>query len=290
VADEHAMKNVFTLTLLKIKRFRISTSGNVAIIFGLTLVPLMIITGIAVDYSGASGISVKLQSATDAAVLAGASVSPWSEAACTALALEVFDGRVNDQSLTSAHPATVTCGENGTSLAGQAQVPTSMLGVAGIKSIELAASSSATCSMQAEAGANSRPIAWQQPWLPDRTRVVTLGTTISGVVHYWRTVDGNPLVRLDNPFDGPATIVIRSVPAAPTGNMSFNVPARGQFFVMLPFVPAGVITLFVQDGPSPVNGGSASWNNDNNRQFTDSQIPGTPIYDQELVRRCWISQ
>jgi hypothetical protein len=284
------MINVFDLSALKFKRFKMSRSGNVAIIFGLTLVPLVIIVGIALEYSGASSVRVKLQAATDAAVLAGSAVSPWSEEACAARALDVFNGRINDQSVKSEHPPAIECGEGSASLSSEAQVPTSLLGVAGIKSIALAASSSATCGMQSEAGANSVPTAWQQTALPDMTRVVTLGNTISGVVYYWRTIDGNPIVRLDNPQEGPSTIVIRSVPAAPDGHMSFKVPERGQFFVVLPFVPAGQITLFVQDGPLPKSGGSATWNNDNNRTFNYDQIPGKPIREQELVRRCWISQ
>jgi hypothetical protein len=285
------MRKVFKGCASGIRRFKVSESGNVAIIFGLTLVPLVIIVGIALEYSGASSVRVKLQAATDAAVLAGSAVSPWSEEACAARALDVFNGRINDQSVKSEHPPAIECGEGSASLSGEAQVPTSLLGVAGIKSIALAASSSATCGMQSETGSNTIPVAWQQPpVVPTMTRVVTLGTTISGVVYYWRTIDGNPIVRLDNPQEGAATIVIRSVPAAPEGHMSFTVPERGQFFVVLPFVSAGQITLFVVDGPLPKSGGSATWNNNYNRTFTYDEIPGTPIREQELVRRCWISQ
>jgi len=282
------MKNAITIARLYIHGFMRAKSGNVAMIFALALLPLVLVAGIALEYSGASAVRVKLQAATDAAALAGSGVSPWTEEGCMARALDAFGGRVVDQSLKSQYPPIVACGEIGTSFSAEAQIPTSLLGALGIKSIEVAASSATTCGLQSDSSSGSTPIAWQQTALPDTTRVVTLGTTIFGTVYYWRTENGNPIVRLDNPHEGPATIVIRSVPAAPEGNMSFDVPEQGQFFVILPFVPAGQITLFAHDGPSPRSGGSATWNNTNNRTMTT--IPGTPIYDEELERRCWISQ
>jgi Flp pilus assembly protein TadG len=55
--------------LRTIKRFVGSQDGNVAIIFGLTLFPLMFLGGAAVDYSRASDLHTRLQSAVDGNVL-----------------------------------------------------------------------------------------------------------------------------------------------------------------------------------------------------------------------------
>ncbi|MCU0885208.1 MAG: pilus assembly protein TadG-related protein [Beijerinckiaceae bacterium] len=53
------------------KRFGKDESGAVALIFGLALLPLMGMTGAAVDYSRASQLRTKMAAASDAAVLAG---------------------------------------------------------------------------------------------------------------------------------------------------------------------------------------------------------------------------
>ena len=55
-------------TLIRtLSRFRRDRSGNIAMIFGLALLPLMIAVGCAVDYSRANQIRSKLISAADAA-------------------------------------------------------------------------------------------------------------------------------------------------------------------------------------------------------------------------------
>jgi Flp pilus assembly protein TadG len=47
--------------------FRSSDGGNIAIIFSMTLVPVIFLAGAAVDYSGAANLKTKLQRATDGA-------------------------------------------------------------------------------------------------------------------------------------------------------------------------------------------------------------------------------
>ena len=54
-------------------RFRRDTSGNIAVIFMLTLLPLLSAVGCAVDYSAANAIRSKLQSAADAATVGSVS-------------------------------------------------------------------------------------------------------------------------------------------------------------------------------------------------------------------------
>ena len=50
--------------------FRTANAGNVAMTFGLTLVPLMISVGAAVDYSRANSIKATMQAALDSTALA----------------------------------------------------------------------------------------------------------------------------------------------------------------------------------------------------------------------------
>ncbi len=58
----------------KFTKFLKDSSGATAVTFGLLLVPLMGMTGLAVDYSRASNDRSELQNAADAAVLAGAAI------------------------------------------------------------------------------------------------------------------------------------------------------------------------------------------------------------------------
>jgi len=48
-------------------RFRSSKDGNIAMIFSMTLIPIVFLAGAAVDYSGAANLKTKLQRATDGA-------------------------------------------------------------------------------------------------------------------------------------------------------------------------------------------------------------------------------
>ncbi len=66
-------KNVSYLAGTKhLRNLARSTSGNVAIIFALAVVPLLGAVGIAIDYSNASEVQARLQNSVDAAALVGA--------------------------------------------------------------------------------------------------------------------------------------------------------------------------------------------------------------------------
>ncbi|MGE9008816.1 TadE/TadG family type IV pilus assembly protein [Leptospira interrogans] len=54
-----------------VARFGRNSSGNIAVLFGIVLVPLLIAVGCAIDYSVANNQRTKMQSALDAAILAG---------------------------------------------------------------------------------------------------------------------------------------------------------------------------------------------------------------------------
>ena len=56
-----------------VSRFHNDSRGNVAVIFTIALVPIVAATGCAVDYSLATGMKAKLQSAADAASVASIS-------------------------------------------------------------------------------------------------------------------------------------------------------------------------------------------------------------------------
>lgn len=70
------------------RRFCRDTAGNVALLFGLMVVPLALASGVGIDYARAASIRASLQSTADSAALAGASayISPASSAAAQTLA------------------------------------------------------------------------------------------------------------------------------------------------------------------------------------------------------------
>ena len=65
-----------------LNRFRKDRRGNIAVIFGIACIPLISAIGCAVDYSEATRIKAKLQSAADAAAVA--SISQQSQGWLTA--------------------------------------------------------------------------------------------------------------------------------------------------------------------------------------------------------------
>ena len=55
----------------RVARFGKNSSGNIAVLFAIVLVPVLVAVGCAVDYSVANNQRTKMQSALDAAILAG---------------------------------------------------------------------------------------------------------------------------------------------------------------------------------------------------------------------------
>ena len=91
----------------EIGRFRRDKSGNIAVIFAIALLPVLTAIGSAVDYSLATRMKAKLQSAADAASVASLSQKSPGFTAAAAMtgdgsvtagvtdANNVFDGNMN---------------------------------------------------------------------------------------------------------------------------------------------------------------------------------------------------
>ncbi|MGD0721503.1 MAG: pilus assembly protein TadG-related protein [Roseiarcus sp.] len=80
-----------------LKPFRGDRRGNVGLLFGLLAVPMTIAVGVSIDYGMAAGARTKLQSALDAAVLAGAAASSaQTQTASIAVAQHVFTADTSD--------------------------------------------------------------------------------------------------------------------------------------------------------------------------------------------------
>ncbi|WP_146986487.1 TadE/TadG family type IV pilus assembly protein [Bradyrhizobium macuxiense] len=151
-------------TLIRtISRFRRDRSGNIAMIFGLALLPLLIAVGCAVDYSRANQIRSKLISAADAAsvgsiakaspgfIAAGAMTSDGEISAGEADARKIFNGNIFNQNgftLTSVTPTMTKSGGTITSTVQfSADVPTMFLGVMGRSKVSVSGTSTSTANM-----------------------------------------------------------------------------------------------------------------------------------------------
>jgi Flp pilus assembly protein TadG len=156
-----------------LNRFRRDQRGNIAVIFGIACLPVLSAIGCGVDYSEASRMRAKLQSAADAAAVASISQNSQGWLAASQMtgngevttaetdAMNIFNGNINsvynpnattgnlfalNNALTK---ATVT--KTGVSLtatvAFNATVPTIFMNVVGFKSLTVAGSSSASSSL-----------------------------------------------------------------------------------------------------------------------------------------------
>lgn len=128
----------------QLQQFRSSEGGNIAVIFALTLIPVMTGVGAAIDYSRANAAKEAVQSALDTALLAGAKDGGLS---WKTLAANVFNSNLRATSISVSDPA-FTKDDANSFYNGSvtASVPTSILGVIGINSLGVAAGGRATAS------------------------------------------------------------------------------------------------------------------------------------------------
>src|SRR6478672_7987850 len=169
-----------TLSVSKAKflRFCRDRDGSLAPVFALMLTPMLIAVGASVDYSRANSIKSTLQATLDAAVLAGAKAgvtsggSDWSQ-----LAQNIFQSNLAAKTSMAATP-TFTANNDGTyagSVTGS--VPTSLLGIINIHSLNVTANATAAASA------------------PDDSCILTLDHG-QPATHVSLTLNGAPIINL----------------------------------------------------------------------------------------------
>jgi len=153
------MRNLFSL----IGRFRRDRRGNIAIIFAIALLPILTAVGSAVDYSLATRIRAKLQSAADAASVAAISQKSPGYAAAAAMsgngsvdagvtdANKFFDGNMNGIVGYTNLSRTSTVTKTGIKLASNVQfsadVPAVFMKVIGYQKLTVTGSSTSAASL-----------------------------------------------------------------------------------------------------------------------------------------------
>jgi Flp pilus assembly protein TadG len=153
------MRNLLRL----IGRFRNDRRGNIAVIFTLAMIPLVSALGSAVDYSMATRMKAKLQSAADAASVASISQNSAGYLAATNMQSDgsiaagvteanlIFDGNMSTitgyQNLTRTSTVTKTGIKLNSNVTFSAQVPTTFMRVIGMQALTVTGSSTSAAKL-----------------------------------------------------------------------------------------------------------------------------------------------
>ena len=227
--------NILRIASRRLGTLRRARSGNVAVIFSLAVVPILGVVGAAVDFSNTSGVRSKLQVAADAAAISGDLVSPWSRAQCERVARRKLESTLAANAIVPAEQPVIDCSSSGTGVFVETVVPTYVLRAVFAETVDVSVAAQTRCvaTRSEETPTASPTMVFIGNPVPNRTRIVTMGHVgADGVARYFKTPEGNPIIRLDNPHDGPATISVR---AAHSGLVvSYDVPSQGQFIVVWP--------------------------------------------------------
>ena len=124
-------------------RFGQRCDGNVAVIFGIALIPTVGLMGAAIDYTRATNVKAAMQASLDAAVLAGATATTGRDT----VAQNHFNANMARKGCTVEVPTfTFDSGSGTYSGSVTATVNTAMLGVMNIKSMNVKVAATASIS------------------------------------------------------------------------------------------------------------------------------------------------
>lgn len=132
----------------RLRNFVAARRSNVAIMFALTLLPLILVVGAGVDYTVATRARVKLNALADAAVIIAVNKAAMSMTANAAQtnATNMFPSQVPSISPVTLGKVVITVTDTGTSrtaaVSYQATTPTFFMGVMGVKTINISGTAS----------------------------------------------------------------------------------------------------------------------------------------------------
>ena len=130
-----------------VRAFGRSKSGNVAMLFGLAAIPLMVGVGAAVDYGRALLVRERMGNAADAAALAVGSWQGQTQAQLQVKARQYFDANFPPEILGAPASLNLNFSGNDVVVNVSGTVPTTMLRLANFQSIDVHASSTVTVGM-----------------------------------------------------------------------------------------------------------------------------------------------
>jgi Flp pilus assembly protein TadG len=135
--------------IARIFDFSKSTRANVAMIFGLSLIPLTIAAGTGLDLARGMLVHAQLITALDAAALAVGGTPGLSQDQMQQLAQKYFNANYSiDKSFGNPNPVTVTVNGQSVNVSCNDPMPTTLLNVIGYKSLNVKASSTVVWGQQ----------------------------------------------------------------------------------------------------------------------------------------------
>ena len=126
------------------RRFFADRRGNFAIIFALASIPILIAAGAAVDISRAYIVENRLKAALDAAALAVGGATGKTQSQLEAVAQAYFDANYPASKLGVPGVVAVVQSGNTVTLSATADLPTSLMGIVGIGTLDIGATSQVT--------------------------------------------------------------------------------------------------------------------------------------------------
>ncbi len=132
----------------RLARFRCDRRGNIAMIFALTLIPVMLVIGSAIDLSRAYIVKNRLGEALDHAALAVGSNHYLTEAEMTTIANDYFNANYPADELGAPGALSVTFTPSSVTISAQADLPTTFMALAGMNNITVASLSEVSLDQQ----------------------------------------------------------------------------------------------------------------------------------------------
>ncbi len=123
-----------------LKKFIQSRSGNFAILSGIALIPLCLAAGLAVDYSRHLSAQKHLQEIADATSLALAATKERDQGRLEQLANDYLAANRSLSRVDRVHLASVIATDDSVDVELQGSIPTTLMGIAGYKKLDVAAS------------------------------------------------------------------------------------------------------------------------------------------------------
>ena len=118
--------------------------GNFAMIFAIAAIPILVAAGAAVDISRAYIVENRLKAALDAAALAVGGMTGKTQAELETVAQAYFNANYPADKLGVPGSVSVVQSGNTVMLSAAAELPTSIMGIVGINTLDIGASSEVT--------------------------------------------------------------------------------------------------------------------------------------------------
>jgi len=138
---------MFAATRRKLQEFAQEARGNVALLFGIALIPVLLGVGVAVDYGRALIVRERLQEAIDSAGLAAGSWVGLSPSELQVKVRQYFDANYPPETIGTVSTLNVSSTGNEISITAHANVPTTFMQLANFDSIDVTAKSTVAVGM-----------------------------------------------------------------------------------------------------------------------------------------------